>query len=302
MQTDSLGGNRYFVTFIDDKSRFTAVYFMKIKDQVLEKLEEYETMVTNMTDKKIKILRSDNCGEYISKEFSNYLKVKRIQRQFSILRTPQQIGVAERMDRTVQETARSMMHNVGLGEKFWAEAVCNMTSYKCFHGKKPDVSNFKVFGCIAYMHVRKENRKKWDSETKKSRFVGYSITNKGYGLYDPVSGKIHVSRDVLFDESEFIHTKEETQIFDTNDSDLMPDNEEKPYEINLPTPKETQEDHDTIDNGEVTEELSTSEETNVEQQQPRRSTRRREPPDRHGTVITGDWWLNNVACTNVEYR
>ena len=317
MQTDSLGGNRYFVTFIDDKSRFTAVYFMKTKDQVLEKFKEYEAMVTNMTDKKIKILRSDNGGEYISKEFSNYLKVKGIQRQFSVPRTPQQNGVAERMNRTIQETARSMMHNVGLGEKFWAEAVCtaviirnrsptvavdNMTPYECFHGKKPDVSNFKVFGCKAYMHVPKENRKKWDSKTKKSIFVGYSITSKGYRLYDPVSGKIHVSRDVLFDESEFIHTKEETQIFDTNDSNLMPDNEEKPHEINLPTPQETQEDHDTIDNGEVTEELSNSEETNVEQQQPRRSTRRREPPDRHGTVITGDWWQNNVACTNVEYR
>ena len=74
MQEDSLGGSRYFVTFIDDKSRFTAVYFMKTKDQVLEKFKEYEAMVTNMTEKKIKILRSDNGGEYTSKEFSNYRK------------------------------------------------------------------------------------------------------------------------------------------------------------------------------------------------------------------------------------
>ena len=62
MQENSLGGSRYFVTFIDDKSRFTAVYFMKTKDQVFEKFKEYETMVTNMTEKKIKILRSDNGG------------------------------------------------------------------------------------------------------------------------------------------------------------------------------------------------------------------------------------------------
>ena len=62
------------LTFIDDKSRFTEVYFMKTKDQVLEKFKEYEAMVTNMTEKKIKILRSDNGGEYTSKEFCNYLK------------------------------------------------------------------------------------------------------------------------------------------------------------------------------------------------------------------------------------
>ena len=67
MQENSLGGNRYFVTFIDDKSRFTAVYFMKTKNKVLEKFKEYEAMVTNMTEKKIKNLRSDNGGEYTSK-------------------------------------------------------------------------------------------------------------------------------------------------------------------------------------------------------------------------------------------
>jgi transposase InsO family protein len=61
------------VTFIDDKSRYTAVYFMKTKDEVLDKFKEYEAMVTNITGKKIKILRSDNGGEYTSKEFVNYL-------------------------------------------------------------------------------------------------------------------------------------------------------------------------------------------------------------------------------------
>ena len=154
-------------------------------------------MVTNMTEKKIKILRSDNSGEYTSKEFSNYLKKNGIQQQLSVLRTPQQNGIAERMNRTIQETAQSMIHNAGQVKKFWAEAVCtavmirnrsptvsvdNMTPYVCFYGSKPDVSHFKVFGCKAYMHVPKENRKKWDSKTKKCIFVGYSITRKGYRL------------------------------------------------------------------------------------------------------------------------
>ena len=76
------------MTFIDDKSRFTAVYLMKTKDQVLEKFKEYEAMVTNTTEKKIMILRSDNGGEYTSKEFCSYLKKKEIQQQLSVPRTP----------------------------------------------------------------------------------------------------------------------------------------------------------------------------------------------------------------------
>ena len=191
------------------------------------------------------------------------------------------------MNRTIQETAQSMIHDAGQDKKFWAEAVCtavmirnrsptvsvdNMTPYECFYGSKPDVSHFKVFGCKAYMHICKENRKKWDSKTKKCIFVGYSITRKGYRLYDPVSRKICVSRDVLFDEDQFIHRKKETEVFDTSDSDSMPDNEEEPQEINEPMPQATQEDQETIDNGE-----NTNEETDViQQQQPQRSTRKRE--------------------------
>ena len=96
-----------------------------------------------------------------------------------------------------------------------------------------------------------------------------------------MSRKISVSRDVLFDEDEFIHRKKETQVFDTSDSYLMTDNEEEAQEINEPMPQATQEDQGTIDNGE-----STSEEVDgTQQQQPRRSTRKREPPDRHGVSI-----------------
>ena len=97
MPTKSLGGNSYFVTFIDDKSRFTAIYFMKRKDEVLSKFQEFEAMAQNVTGGKIKYLRSDKCGEYTSNAFVQYLTSKGIQHQFTIPRTQEQNGLSERM-------------------------------------------------------------------------------------------------------------------------------------------------------------------------------------------------------------
>ena len=218
MENKSLGGSRYFVTFIDDKSRYTAIYFMKQKNEVFEKYKEFEAMVENVTGKKIRALRSDNGGEYSSKAFNNYLQMKGVQRQFTLPRNPQQNGVAERMHRTLQESARSMIHGGGLKDEFWAEAVQTtailrsrspttavneMTPYECFVGSKPNVSNLKVFRCTAYMQIPKELRKKWDAKSKRCIFIGYCIRSKGYRLWDPVSQSVYLSRDVIFFEQDF---------------------------------------------------------------------------------------------------
>ena len=149
---------------------------MKSKDQVLEKLKEYEAMATTVTgneiktmttsdstDKKIKSLRSDNGGEYSSKEFDDFLTSKGIIKQRSVPNTPEPNGVAERINRAIQETARSMLHGAGLSDDFWGEAVAtavilknrspkfavkNMTPYECFNGRKPDVTQLQVLAVM----------------------------------------------------------------------------------------------------------------------------------------------------------
>ncbi|MCO5577178.1 hypothetical protein L7F22_031002 [Adiantum nelumboides] len=79
-------------------------------------------------------------------------------------------------------------------------AIHDMTPEEKFTGKKPDISHFKVFGCIAYVHVPDELRTKLDPKAEKYVFIGYSVEQKGYQCYNPVTSQVRVSRDVVFDE------------------------------------------------------------------------------------------------------
>ena len=95
LQVESIGGSRHFVTFIDDYSHCVAVHFLKHKAEVFEKFEQLEAMVTKECGEPIMKLRTDNGGEYVSKEFQTYLTSKGIQHQLTIPHSPQQNGVAE---------------------------------------------------------------------------------------------------------------------------------------------------------------------------------------------------------------
>jgi len=101
MQTASLGGAKYFVTFIDDFYRKAWIYLLKDKSKTFEAFKEFKQEAENESRLKIKILRSNNGGEYNSKEFNQYCKQHGIKRQFSTPYTPQQNRVAERMNRTL---------------------------------------------------------------------------------------------------------------------------------------------------------------------------------------------------------
>jgi len=109
MQTESIGGSKYFVTFIDDYSRCSKVYFMKQKSEVLCKFKEFEKTFSNECRQRVTRLRTDNGGEYTSKEFQECLKAQGIHHETTVPHTPQQNGVAERKNRTLIEAARTML-------------------------------------------------------------------------------------------------------------------------------------------------------------------------------------------------
>ena len=219
MQTESLGGRKYFVTFIDDYSRCCDVYFLKSKSEVFGKFKEFEASVTNESDRSIGTLRTDNGGEYLSGEFKEYLKSKGIRHELTVPHSPQQNGVAERMNRTLIESARTMIAHAGLPNSYWAEAVAtaayvrnrmpttaiknDQTPYERWYGRKPNVSHLRVFGCVAYAHVPDSERQKLDKKAVKLRFVGYAKMSKGYRLLDWKTEKIVTRRDVVFNETNF---------------------------------------------------------------------------------------------------
>ena len=175
-------------------------------------------MVEKSTGKKLKAIRTDNGGEFTSREFETYLKEEGIRHELTIPKTPEQNGVAERMNRTLVEATRSMLVNSNLPYSFWAEAlstatylrnrsptkaVTGMTPYEGWTGQKPRVDGLRVFGCQAFVHIPKDERKKLDSKSKKCVFVGYGATTKGYRLCDPLRKEIIHSRDVIFNEQKY---------------------------------------------------------------------------------------------------
>ena len=102
--------------------------FIKQKSEVFEKFKEYHAKVTNMTGKKLKRLRSDNGGEYLSAKFQEYLKAHGTKHEVTTPYTPQQNGVSERLNRTLQEMALSQLLHASLPKHFWADSV----STACF--------------------------------------------------------------------------------------------------------------------------------------------------------------------------
>lgn len=218
LQAPSISGYRYFVTFIDDFSRKTWIYFLKSKNEVFNKFKIFKALVENESGRKIQSIRSDNGTEYVNNEFQKYLEASGIRHQTTVPRCSAQNGVAERANRTIMEKARCMLRDAGLENKYWAEAVNtavylkNRSPTKAVLGvvpeekwtsKKVDVKHIRVFGCIAYALV--ENRQKLDSKSKKYIFVGYCEDTKGYRLLDPsCPKKLIKARHVTFLENMFL--------------------------------------------------------------------------------------------------
>ncbi|GJU49502.1 retrovirus-related pol polyprotein from transposon TNT 1-94 [Tanacetum coccineum] len=123
MSTTSWSGNKYFVLFIDDYTRMCWVYFLSSKASVFSIFKSFKKLVEVQSGSTLRILRTDNGGEYTSNEFEYFLWQQGVIHQVTVPYSPQQNGVSERKNRTVMEMARSMLYENKLPKRFWAEAV-----------------------------------------------------------------------------------------------------------------------------------------------------------------------------------
>jgi transposase InsO family protein len=114
MPSSPMSGYVYYVSFTDDYSHKTWLYFLKSKDEVFSKFKEFKALIENLSERKIKILRSDNGGEYTSKEFMSFCKYVRIKRELTTPYNPQQNSVAKRKNRTIMEVVKTMIHDQDL--------------------------------------------------------------------------------------------------------------------------------------------------------------------------------------------
>ena len=123
MSIQGRGGYEYFITFIDDYSRFGYVYLMKWKFETFENFKEFRAEVENQLGKHLKAIRSDRGSEYLLGDFKDYLIENGIVSQLTAPRTPQQNGIAKRRNRTLLDMVRSMMSYSTLPISYWGYAL-----------------------------------------------------------------------------------------------------------------------------------------------------------------------------------
>ncbi|KAK4402106.1 Retrovirus-related Pol polyprotein from transposon TNT 1-94 [Sesamum angolense] len=212
----SHGGNRFFLSIIDNFSRKVFVFLMKHKSEVFEKFKMWKSLVENQTGKKLKALRTDNGLEFCNQQFSELCQEFGIKRHRTTPYTPQQNGVAERMNRTLLNKVRCLLISSGLAKSFWGEALLTAAYLinrspsvplvgkvpeHVWSGKNVDLSSLRIFGCSAFVF---QNNDKLEPRAQKCVFIGYPEGVKGYRLWlrNQTGFKVVISKDVTFNESE----------------------------------------------------------------------------------------------------
>jgi len=221
-------GQQYFISFIDDYSRYAYLFLIHENSQSLDVFKSFKVEVENKLNKRIKSVRSDHGGEYYGKydgsgeqrprPFVRYLEECGIVPQYTMLGSPSMNGVAERRNQTLKDMVRSMICHSTLPESLWGEALktttyilnrvpikaATKTPYELWIGRKPSLKHFHVWACPTEARPYKPNKKKLDSQTVSSYFIGYSERSRGYKFYDPILKTIfETGTTTFFEDIEF---------------------------------------------------------------------------------------------------
>ncbi|CAN1345150.1 Retrovirus-related Pol polyprotein from transposon TNT 1-94 [Linum perenne] len=212
----SINGNRYFLLFIDDHTRFVWIYFLSHKSQVFSYFEQFRAMIHTQFSATIKNLQTDWGGEY--RNVSAHLKILGIHHRVSCPHTQEQNGAVERRNRVIVEKGLALLAQSSMPHLFWEHtfktatylhnrtptpALANRSPYQLLCKSAPDYTFLKTFGCLCYPFLRPYTQHKMDFRSKACVLIGYSASHKGYLCYHRPTSRIYVARHVVFDESVF---------------------------------------------------------------------------------------------------
>ncbi|CAN1352538.1 Retrovirus-related Pol polyprotein from transposon TNT 1-94, partial [Linum perenne] len=215
--TESKGGKHYYITFVDDYSRYTKVYLLKTKDEAAQKFLTFKTESENQLDRKVKRLRTDRGGEYGSKLLKDICESSGIIHETTAPYCPQQNGVAERKNRTLKNMMNAMIISSGLPNNLWGEAVLSATHilnrvphkrldktpYELWKGYAPNLEYLKVWGCLAKVGILSHKRSVVGAKTFDCVFVGYATNSVAYRFMRLDDRSICEYRDAVFFEDQF---------------------------------------------------------------------------------------------------
>jgi hypothetical protein len=228
-------GQRYFISFIDDYSRYMYLYMLHNKNEALDAFKIFKAEVEKQCGKKIKIVRSDRGGEYYGRytedgqapgPFAKFLQEHGIVAQYTMPGSPDQNGVAERRNRTLLDMVRSMLSSSNLPKTLWIESlktivyilnrvptkVVPKTPFELWKGWKPSLRHMRVWGCPYEVRIYNPQEKKMDPRTISGYFIGYAERSKGYRFYCPShSTRIVESRNAKFLENDLNSGSDQTK-------------------------------------------------------------------------------------------
>jgi hypothetical protein len=206
--TKSIHNHVFFLTAVDDYSRFTWITLMKHKSETRQHVIDFIKMIEVQHKSHVKIVRSDNGVEFLMPQFYSS---KGILHQTSCVETPEQNGRVERKHQHLLNVGRALLFQANLPKTFWSYAVQhatyiinripsailkNKSPYELLHNEKPQIEHLKVFGSLAYASTLLAHRGKLDPRARKCIFLGYKQGVKGTILYDLHSKSIILSRNV----------------------------------------------------------------------------------------------------------
>nr|AAC67200.1 putative retroelement pol polyprotein [Arabidopsis thaliana] len=215
----SVQGFRYYAVFIDHYSRFSWIYPLKLKSDFYNIFVAFHKLVENQLNHKISVFQCDGGGEFVNHKFLQHLQNHGIQQHISYPHTPQQNGLAERKHRHLVELGLSMLFQSKVPLKFWVEAFFTanflinllptsavedaISPYEKLHQTTPDYTALRSFGCACFPTMRDYAMNKFDPRSLKCVFLGYNDKYKGYRCLYPPTGRVYISRHVIFDETAY---------------------------------------------------------------------------------------------------